>query len=392
MTFEFSSTATQDKIDEPQGSSGSATSGMESIPSAKRSRRRQTSHLKLVPETLADRESLRERCEQAAAKLDKSVPFTKDSLEQLARSVLADAGLSEGYLGWTMVMLNNAFYRETVTSIPPSRRLFLLPHCLKHAEGCPADYDEFGMDCKRCGACSIADFRTQAEEMGYRVLVAEGSPVVLKIIVSGYVDAIVGVACLNVLEKAIDKILLAGIPCLAVPLLSSDCRNTKVDEAWVKDLIETPFDDTAIQQTQSYVHLMRAASDMFTQPRLNQLVQRQRSTVQVSDGTGLDELDPIESTEAIIVDFLAKGGKYSRPFMTLAAFDAMRGGAATLATGANEVSGYADYVFQAAIAIEMFHKASLIHDDIEDDDNFRYGVRALHTALEFQSQSIWATT
>ena len=65
-----------------------------------------------------------------------------------------------------------------------------------------------------------------AEEMGYKVLVAEGSPIVLKIIVSGYVDAIVGVACLNVLEKAIDKILLAGIPCMAVPLLSSDCRNT----------------------------------------------------------------------------------------------------------------------------------------------------------------------
>ena len=78
---------------------------------------------------------------------------------------------------------------------------------------------------------------TKAEEMGYKVLVAEGSPVVLKIIVSGYVDSIVGVACLNVLEKAIDKILLAGIPCMAVPLLSSDCRNTSVDEAWVREML-----------------------------------------------------------------------------------------------------------------------------------------------------------
>ncbi len=94
-----------------------------------------------------------------------------------------------------------------------------MPHCLKHAEGCPADYDEFGLECRKCGACSIADFRRLADEMGYKVLVAEGSPIVLKIIVSGYVDAIVGVACLNVLEKAIDKILLAGIPCMAVPLL-----------------------------------------------------------------------------------------------------------------------------------------------------------------------------
>jgi hypothetical protein len=105
---------------------------------------------------------------------------------------LEEIGLGEGYIGWVMVILSSEFFRDSVAAIPPSRRLFLLPHCLKHAEGCPADYDEFGMDCKKCGACSIADFRTKAEEMGYKVLVAEGSPVVMKIIVSGYVDSIVG--------------------------------------------------------------------------------------------------------------------------------------------------------------------------------------------------------
>ena len=118
------------------------------------------------------------------------------------------------------------------------RRLLLLPHCLKHAEGCPADYDEFGLDCRKCGACSVADFKTKAEDLGYKVLVSEGTPIVLKIIVSGHVDAIVGVACLNVLEKALDKILLAGIPCVAAPLLSSNCRSTSVDDDWVSELID----------------------------------------------------------------------------------------------------------------------------------------------------------
>ena len=70
------------------------------------------------------------------------------------------------------------------------------------------------------------------------MLVSEGTPIVLKIIVSGHVDAIVGVACLNVLEKAIDKILLAGIPCVAAPLLSSNCRSTSVDDDWVFELID----------------------------------------------------------------------------------------------------------------------------------------------------------
>lgn len=344
-----------------------------------RSKRRQTSHLKLVPASLELRESLRARCDEAVANLDRSTPCTKDRMEELARQILVDAGQPEGYLGWAMVMINNAFYRNAILSVPPERRLFLLPHCLKHAQGCPAEYNEFGMDCKRCGACSIADFRSQAESMGYRVLVAEGSPVVLKIIVSGYVDAIVGVACLNVLEKAIDKIMLAGIPCLAVPLLSSDCRNTSVDESWVKELIETPYDASIKADTTSYLHLMRAASDIFARPRLDELVHRQRGQSMLDDKTTVDDLDPLESTEAIVTDFLAKGGKYSRPFMTLAAYDAMQGGSATLADGSQEVSEFPDHIYRAAIAIEMFHKASLIHDDIEDDDSYRYGVSALHT-------------
>jgi geranylgeranyl pyrophosphate synthase len=311
--------------------------------------------------------------------MNKDLPPTKDELELVARRTLEEMGLGEGYIGWIMVILSSEFFRDSVASIPPSRRLFLLPHCLKHAEGCPADYDEFGMDCKKCGACSIADFRTKAEEMGYKVLVAEGSPVVMKIIVSGYVDSIVGVACLNVLEKAIDKILLAGIPCMAVPLLSSDCRNTSVDEEWVREMILTQA-PAASQQTRSYVHLMRAASDMFSQPQLNDLVGRLRSqaTIATDSDDPLAGIDPIAATEALATDFLARGGKYSRPFMTLAAYDAMLGGNGTMADGPNTVSGFSRGVRAAAMSIECFHKASLVHDDIEDDDSFRYGMASMH--------------
>ncbi len=341
--------------------------------------RRKTSHLKLVPETPLLREQMRDKCREVAARMNKEMPPTKDELEKIARRTLEEIGMAEGYVGWIMVMISTEFFRDAVAATPPSRRLFLLPHCLKHAEGCPADYDEFGMDCKKCGACSIADFRTKAEEMGYKVLVAEGSPVVLKIIVSGYVDSIVGVACLNVLEKAIDKILLAGIPCMAVPLLSSDCRNTSVDEAWVRDMIMVQQPVTE-QKTRSYVHLMRGASDLFSQPQLNTLLGRQRSQTQIDieSSDPLAEIDPIAATEALAANFLARGGKYSRPFITLAAFDAMSGGNATGSGGDQVVAGLNRGVQSAALSIECFHKASLVHDDIEDGDAFRYGVPAMH--------------
>ncbi len=329
--------------------STTSPSGDESTSTSEKgkSRRRKTSHLKLVPETRELREKLRQKCEEVASRLDKSVALTKDEMEQVARATLDSMGLGEGYVGWTMVMLSSAFYKDQVAATDPSRRLFLLPHCLKHAEGCPADYDEFGMNCKKCGACSIADFRVAAEEMGYKVLVAEGSPIVLKIIVSGYVDAIIGVACLNVLEKAIDKILLAGIPCMAVPLLSSDCRNTSVDEDWVSEMVALRKTEP-VEQTRSYVHLMRASSDIFQQPKLNQLIQRQRSeaAVQAESDDPLAGIDPIAATEAIAVDFLAKGGKYSRPFITLATYDALNGGQGTLPDGAKHISQYSDAILR----------------------------------------------
>src|ERR1019366_6984627 len=64
------------------------------------------------------------------------------------------------------------------------------------------------------------------------------------------------------------------------------------------------------------------------------------------------------------------------PFITLAAYDALKGGAATLST--NGLTAIPDPVRRAALAIEAFHKASLVHDDIEDDDTFRYGREPLH--------------
>jgi geranylgeranyl pyrophosphate synthase len=39
---------------------------------------------------------------------------------------------------------------------------------------------------------------------------------------------------------------------------------------------------------------------------------------------------------------------------------------------------FSDSASRVAMAIEAFHKASLVHDDIEDDDQYRYGRETLH--------------
>ena len=155
--------------------------------------------------------------------------------------------------------------------------------------------------------------------------------------------------------------------------------------------------ETAPEQTRTYLHLLRAAANMFRPEEFNRIAPRLRSAPAGSklasgaaDGQAAlghrdqvwsrlsGDLDPIAATESIAYDFLARGGKYSRPFITLAVYDALIGGKSTGADGAAEISRFSDSVRRAAMSIETFHKASLVHDDIEDDDAFRYGEETVH--------------
>ena len=331
-----------------------------------RRRRKSTSHLKDVPQTLQLRESIREAARSYMRGVDTSQPMNKAELEAHGRALLTREGQPEKYLGFAMVLLGNEFWRRQFLATPFERRMLLLPHCLKHADGCPADYDEFGLDCERCGACSIADYKKKAEDLGYKVLVAEGSPVVLRIIVEGYVDGILGVACLNVLEKAIDKILLAGVPSYAVPLHSGNCKNTTLDESWVWECLDQ-YEPLETAATRSYVPLMRAAGSLFDE----------RLTCLLPPARGGDASSALNFTDTVSRDWLANGGKRFRPFMTLAAYHAVTCGE-TLLGSSDDAPDFGDDVASVAIAIEAFHKASLVHDDIQDDDLFRYGRETLH--------------
>ncbi len=188
---------------------------------------------------------------------------------------------------------------------------------------------------------------------------------------AGYIDGILGVACLNVLEKAIDKVLIAGVPSYAIPLHSGDCKNTKLDESWVWDVLEK-YEPLPSPQTTSYLPMMRAANRLFDD-EFEQLLPRVRTK------TPEAAKSPLGQTEQLAYDWLANGGKRFRPFITLAAYDAMTGGDGLRADAAAEKPlSYSPAVSRVAMAIEAFHKASLIHDDIEDDDAYRYGRETLH--------------
>lgn len=351
----------------------------------------QPERVKRVPPERHVRAQIREAVATAVEDWDRSKPLDRYRLEPEARHVLETLGLDDAYLGWTMVMLGSQFWSDQVASIPFHRRLLLLPHCLRNAETCPARFNELGLLCKDCGACRLTLLRRTAEKLGYQVLIAEGSPAVMQVILSGHADALLGVSCLDVLERSLDRILPAGIPCMAVPLWDSTCRNSETDEDWVFEMIQTPYQPSRLE-THTYVHLLRAARKIFQPEEFEWLIPRDRPPI-TQDGSrnevvrpsvseteiqDLASLDPVASTETIAYDFLLRGGKRARPFVTLATYDAVMGGHSMGVDGADHADKIPDEVRRVAAAIEVFHKASLVHDDIEDEDAYRYGQPTVH--------------
>ena len=277
-------------------------------------------------------------------------PVPMADLKEHADELLAALGTKEIYRDYLGILINNELWRETLATVPFERRLLMIPKCLRVESRCPAPFDEFGLLCKSCGLCSIEDLQFEAEKLGYAALVAEGSAIVMSLIQTGKIDAIVGVACIPVLERAFPYMEAAAVPGVAVPLLQDDCIDTTVDEEWIWDYIHLTSDDKTRRMDLS--QLREEVDTWFTPESLDSIM-------------GEREGD----TEAIGRDWLARAGKRWRPFLSVAAFQALR-------TDVGEI--IPDDLQKVAVAVECFHKASLIHDDIEDEDTQRYGEKTLH--------------
>ena len=305
-----------------------------------------------IPPTLAERERLRGAiAAYVAANRERLVPpLVLDELKTHAGVVIAETGVNPIYVDYVGVLLSNEVWREQLAAVPYERRLLLLPKCLRVEDKCPAPFDEFGLLCKQCGLCTIQDLQNEAERLGYAVLVAEGSAIVMSLIQTGTIDAIVGVSCLSVLERAFPYMEAAAVPGVAIPLLQDDCKDTTVDLDWVWDVIHLSADDRT--RRMDLDALRTEVVTWFEPAALGRLLG-----------------SPAGAADEIAREWLARAGKRWRPFLTACAYRAFQD---------DPTAVLPDDLKRIAVAVECFHKASLIHDDIEDGDVLRYGAAALH--------------
>ncbi len=279
-------------------------------------------------------------------------PFPQQQLMRMARELAARIGVSdETEAKLLAILIHNEAWRETVAGVPFGRRLLLLPQCLRPRHVCPAGRDAFGLLCEACGRCVLGDLQREATALGYAVLIAEGTETAAGLLQAGKLDAVIGVSCLAALEKTFLRIADEALPALAVPLLRDGCDHTDVD-------IELLFES------------IRLCGPAATPPDFS--LEDVRASVQGwFEPEALRSLLGTETGESreLALAWLAGSGKRWRPLLTASVYRALLG-----------PNGPPERIRAVAVAAECFHKASLIHDDIEDNDDFRYGVPTVHKA------------
>jgi geranylgeranyl pyrophosphate synthase len=322
-----------------------------------------------------------------------------------------------------MVTIVSEYWRDRLASTPSGRRLLLLPDCPVAGHG-PHDHGphdhgphDHGPDAmvaavpRVCGpSCGIATIWSAARDSGWVVEPVGRAVAGIGSLLTGQYDSVLGMARLGDLEKAFAMLPAFSLPVAAVPYeplsapAHAGCAEalaaSAIDVEWVLGLVGVAGGGAA--PVGDYLPLLREAAEMFSAEQLavlaarlglgsvfgpataalssqhasNQHASSQHSSSQHSssqEGAQAGSIVPLDATAVMATDFLTRGGKFLRPFICLAAHDAVR-----TDLGSRKDESVRESAKAASVAIEIFHKSSLVHDDIEDGDLMRYGRPTLH--------------
>ena len=304
-----------------------------------------------VPQDAAIRERIRLAAADYVCSAGLNPPLSLHLLTRHAEKLLAGLDLKErGFDHYGMIELNNSLWHSYFPHIARKQRLLLLPFCLRKQPGCPAAHDDLGLICRGCGQCSIPRLSDEADALDMPVLVAESSSAVADWVEQGEIQAVVGVSCLDSLEKSFPAMLRSAVPGIAVPLLRDGCKDTAFDPDDLKRALAVP--QAADLHEFSYSTVRERIDALFTPEGVSKCIP--------------DNLLGEEAVRALIAH-----GKHYRPKITAGCWAALTASAPDLP----------DHLEPVALAVECFHKASLIHDVIEDNDAERYGEPACHVRL-----------
>jgi geranylgeranyl diphosphate synthase type II len=301
-----------------------------------------------VPEKAIIRNSLRKAARDLVAERGILPPADFTLISQLADEVIRRTFTDSRFTEFTMVVCGNEIWRSVVAATPYNRRLLLLPQCLKNNSNCNAVIDQLGLICAGCQSCQIDSILQKAESLGYATLVAEGTTVAVSLVQEGTIDAVIGVSCMSVLQKSFEPVSRAAVPVIGIPLLFEGCAETDVDSLWLNEEL-IAFKENESFRTLSVSALKEKVKQFFSEDILKEFF-----------GSAADQ------TSLLAIQSMLNGGQRIRPLLAALAYSAYSGNVSD------------ELMASLSIVVECFHKASLIHDDVEDNDDFRYETETIH--------------
>ncbi|OQA92499.1 MAG: hypothetical protein BWY26_00265 [Elusimicrobia bacterium ADurb.Bin231] len=133
----------------------------------------------------------------------------------------------------------NKKHLEEFLKIPATKRLILLPQCMRKIGKCRAK--EFGSYyvCAECASCKISDIMKSAKKKGYLgILILKGGSAVKKIISELNPAGILGIACCFEGTQGIKLCRKHGIPVYFYPLSKDGCEDTDLELEGLLKIIE----------------------------------------------------------------------------------------------------------------------------------------------------------
>lgn len=158
--------------------------------------------------------------------LPKLIIFIIDCFYSPLKSLSKRLGFDDNLVDQVGVEVRNKVNKNRFDSIPPEKKIIVLPHCLR-AAACEATLKESGIKCTYCNKCAIGIIKQKAEPMGYKVFIVPGSSFIKKIIKQNKFESVVGVACYEDLN--LTMMALADFYPQGVLLSRAGCFETKVD-------------------------------------------------------------------------------------------------------------------------------------------------------------------
>ncbi|MDO8928286.1 MAG: polyprenyl synthetase family protein [Bacteroidota bacterium] len=302
----------------------------------------------VVPDKAITRNRLRKAARELVAERGILPPASLSLIGQMADEVISLTDTNTSFREFAMVVCGNEIWRPIVAATPFNRRLLLIPQCLKSESNCKAEIDQLGLICAGCQSCQIDSILKKAEELGYATLVAEGTTVAISLVQEGTVDAVIGVSCMSVLQKSFEPVSRAAVPVIGIPLLFEGCAETDVDNRWLDDEL-TNFKENTDLKPLSVSALKERVKQFFSEEILSKTF-----------GSANDQ------TCQLAIQSMLTGGQRIRPLLTALAYSAYSGNVSD------------ELMASLSVVVECFHKASLIHDDVEDNDDFRYDTETIH--------------